>query len=176
MDWPDGDTVTGSLDVLGGLTATTGDFSDVLTVEAGIAGTATNDDAAAGIVGEVITSTAAADSVGSWSTNTAQNIVSLSLTAGDWYVYGNVVWSGATTGTYFVNAITSTTANVGLDPGAAGRADHPFTSLANSYFNHIANATRIKLASPTTYYLVAQIGFTGGTPLAGGSLTARRVR
>lgn len=130
--------------------------------------------APAGYVGETITASAAADSVGSWTTNQAKNIVSLDLTPGRWLIFGGVVWSGATTGTYFVNAITTTTANVGIDPGADGRVDHPFMSLANSYFKHVCEPTHVIIDASATYYLAAQIGFTGGTPLAGGQLTAIR--
>lgn len=177
MDWPDGDTVTGSLDVVGDLTVGgTADIVDVLTVEAGIAGTATNDSAAAGIVGQIITNSAAADSIGSWSTNSAQNITSVSLTAGDWDVEGAVAWKDATIGTYYVTAITTTSANVGLDPVAFGRVDTPFITTANSYFVQNSGLVRMSLASTTTVYLVGQLGFTGGTPTAGGRLRARRVR
>ncbi len=140
------------------------------------AGTSTSDDAAAGFVGEIITATAATDTINTWTTNTAKNITSISLTPGDWDVDGVVAWSGATAGTYYVSKVTSTTANIGTDPLEAGRVSTPFVSLANAYFNQIVPTARFSLAATTTVYLGAQLGFTGGTPLAGGTIRARRVR
>jgi hypothetical protein len=53
-----------------------------------IPGTATNDDAAAGKLGEIISSNIVVGSAVSLTTNTPANITSLSLTAGDWDVWG----------------------------------------------------------------------------------------
>src|SRR5690349_16625741 len=65
-----------------------------------LAGTATNDDAAAGKIGEYIESEVLSGSAVSLTTNTAANITSISLTAGDWDVWGAAVYqlgSGTTT-------------------------------------------------------------------------------
>lgn len=139
-------------------------------------GTDTNDDADAGDIGEVIMASAAEDSVISWTTNTAQNICSISLTPGDWDVQGRISWGGATAGTYTAVAVSEVSANIGSDSTAEGRSIQPFLSQANSYLVMLTGLVRISLAVTTTIYLVGQIGFTGGTPTAGGTMRARRMR
>lgn len=141
-----------------------------------VGGTTTNNNAAAGAIGEIITGTAALDSVGSWTTNTAKNVTSISLTAGDWDVYGKIAWAGATTGTYTIASISATSATLGTDEVTQGYAAAPFLSQANSRFTQEAGPYRASLASTTTIYLVGQEGFTVGTPAVGGFLRARRVR
>src|SRR5574337_1898836 len=94
---------------------TDGSVSQAQPVSADILGTTTNDDAAAGYIGEVISSNIAVGSAVSLSSGTIANITSISLTAGDWDVYGwassNV--AGTTTITQFAAGGSTTTADLG---------------------------------------------------------------
>ena len=60
----------------------------VVTLANGLAGVTTNSNAAAGIVGEYISSSIASGSAVSLTTGVSANVTSISLTAGDWEVYG----------------------------------------------------------------------------------------
>lgn len=130
----------------------------------------------AGMVGEYVSS-AVAQATSGLSTGTATNVTSISLTAGDWDVYGAVSFGqvGAPTFTRTIASITTTSATLGtqgdtrfdLPTGPSGSADSTIT--IPSY--------RISVSSTTTVYLVGFANFTGGTS-AGvyGRISARRVR
>lgn len=163
-------------DIEDAVAATDVEFAGGITPSGGITGVADDSVAAAGEVGEVISAAAAVDSVGSWSTNTAKNITSISLTAGDWDVVGSVTWKDSTTGTYYAMSVTTTSATLLADGAAPGRVDTPYVITSNSYLTQVSVPTRFSLAAPATVYLVGQLGFTAGTPKAGGTIRARRVR
>lgn len=145
-----------------------------------IVGTTTNDSAAAGSVGEYVSSVIAQGSAVSLSTDTAANITSITLTAGDWDVWGKGQFSpnpGVTTVAYILCSISSTSAvlNESGDRVAAyspGGADIPYIG----YITVSPGPVRISVASTTTYYLVGQSGFGTSTMSAWGALLARRVR
>lgn len=139
-------------------------------------GTATNDSAVARCVGEIISASAAVDSVGSWTTNTPKNVTSISLTAGDWDVYGQIAWAGTTVGTYLIASISPTSGTLAGDEATQGYTAEPFLSQANSRFVEMVGPYRATLAGTTTIYLVGQQGFTVGTPAVGGAIRARRMR
>lgn len=140
----------------------------------GIKGTTTNNNANAGSIGEVLTATATDASV-SLLNATAKTIISVSLTAGDWNVWGVALFSaGAST--------TVTQQLLGINS-----VDNTFSSLTANYvacnaaFTGIGQVlatpvVRVSLASTTTYYLVGQASFGVSTMTAGGTITARRVR
>jgi hypothetical protein len=138
---------------------------------------ATNGSSAlAGQIGEYITATAAVGSVTGWGSGTAQNITSITLTAGDWDVDAWSLFSGgAITGTINVAKISTTTASVGSS-GDAGRADTSLVPTATANITLNCPTTRLSLTAPTAVYLCGAITFSGGTPLAGGTIRARRVR
>jgi len=148
----------------------------------GIVGTTTNDDAGAGYVGEYISSIVLSGSPVSLTTTVSANVTSISLTAGDWDVYGQIYFSGTATDTSgFSAGITATSATM---PSAASLTDAQSLSI-------IQNGTgfptagqmivptipaRVSLSGTTTYYLVAACAFLGGTAGAAGTIRARRVR
>lgn len=141
----------------------------------GIVGTTTNNDAAAGKVGEYVSSSVAINAV-SLSTATAANVTSISLTAGDWDVRGNIVYSpsGTTSITLMNGGISSTSATLpatNLYVGWAGSATVPPGLLGFEQAQQ-----RFSLSGTTTIYLVTSATFTVSTLTAGGTLTARRVR
>lgn len=144
-----------------------------------IPGTATNDNASVGKVGEVIAATQPFATAVSLSTTSAANIISISLTAGDWDVTGNVVFeaSGSAAPT-LVEAWTSTTS--ASAPGQVANSGG-FTRLeaafaANSRQVLSAGSQRFSLGSTTTIYLSALANFSVGSVSGYGYIKARRVR
>jgi hypothetical protein len=158
-----------SMDDLGNLTINGG-----LTTSqtAGIVGTTTNNNANTGSVGEYVTNTATGVSL----TNvTTANITSISLTAGDWDVSGvvRVNPAGTTTMNFQLQGISITSGAAGA-LGTFTQSSGPFTTGQNDY--NSTPVTRISVASTTTVFLVAQIGFGVSTCTADGIIRARRVR
>jgi hypothetical protein len=102
-------------------------------------GTTTNDDASAGQFGEVISSTILAASAVALTTGTAANVTSISLTAGDWDVRGDISWTtaGTTNVTRLVASISQTSAT--LDQVGAGTA----TGMQLLYGRHCARRREI---------------------------------
>ena len=142
-----------------------------------IHGTNTNDAASAGYVGEYVTASAARN-VFSFSSGSVSNVVSISLTAGDWLVSGNTLFT-VLSGTELVTraqcgiSTTSVTLPSQVSPSYWAMAyllspDQDFTGNG---------MTRVSLASTTTVYLVAQINWSGGAGIGGGgSIQAWRIR
>lgn len=140
----------------------------------GVAGTATNDNAAAGCVGEFVSATLAQGSAITLTTTTAANVTSISLTAGDWDVTGAVAheYSSANLSQdYGGSTATSATLN-----GLGSYFSHPYSqSITGTYITAIP-VFRYSLSATTTVYLVAQSNFSSGTAKAYGYIRARRVR
>lgn len=140
-------------------------------------GTTTNNSAAAGNVGEYVSNLAAPSAV-SLTSGAANNVTSISLTAGDWDVSGIVTIqpAGGTTMSQVWTYISITSATLGADALANGATLHtiPFTT---GNLQQLATGTvRISLASTATVYLQAYPAFSGGTATGGGGIRARRAR
>lgn len=140
-------------------------------------GTTTNDNAAAGSVGEYLSATLASGSATALTTATPKTVISVSLTAGDWDVSGQVrLTTGAATTTTAISCSISQTNNT-----MSSDTDPSFyqiqASFATNAFNSLpAGATRISLASTTTVYLVVNATFATSTCSAYGTIRARRIR
>lgn len=140
--------------------------------------TATNDNATAGNIGEyAVLSVSAGASVPIANSGTAVNVGTLSLTAGDWDVRGNVGISAAASTQVTrvlggINLVSATIPSSG-QPGAFNMVQG-FTG-ANSVVVPL-DTVRVSIASTTTVYLVANASFTISTAAAFGSMSARRVR
>ena len=142
-------------------------------------GTATNDNAAAGEIGEFITATQVMASGISLTSTTAANIISISLTAGDWDVFGVAQYQPA--GTTVVNynrvAITTTSATFPSgDSGAIGAIAFGGGKTGGNNDWITTPSVRISVNSTTTVYLVAFSSFTTSTNTVGGTISARRRR
>lgn len=140
-------------------------------------GTNTNDSASAGSIGEYKSSTVLAGSAVSLTTNTQANITSLSLTAGDWDVWGNVIFSagGSTVTTQAICGINTTSATLPTAP-AGGAYGFWVGTVTGQAPGVVAGQTRISIASTTTVYLIGYAVFTTSTLAGYGFLGARRVR
>ncbi len=145
----------------------------------GIVGTTTNDSAAAGKVGEIISSVIASASGVSNTSNTARDVTSISLTAGDWDVWGNVTFNG--------NAATAVQALIGWISSTS--ATLPDTSISASKITPAAPvlfsiapdgfcvpSLRLSLSGTTTIYLSSYAFFSVSTCTSYGGIYARRVR
>jgi len=137
-----------------------------------IPGTSTNDNASAGNVGQFITGSAGGVSL---TNSTPANITSISLTAGDWDVWG--IFSGAATGniTTWLGSVSSTSGTAG-GLGTLGTAllETPASSGTQSVIP--TGTARFSLSTTTTIYLVGQCNFSTGTCTGAGTIGARRVR
>ena len=138
----------------------------------GIIGTTTNNNAVLGSVGEYITSTQAGLAV---TTAIPTNMTSISLTAGDWDVWGTVGFAPTGAPTVFIGGISSTSATLpSPQSGAYMQQVFPFTSGQSQYAS--VGTTRFSLASTTTIYLILRVDFAAGTCSGRGYIGARRIR
>jgi len=138
-----------------------------------IKGTTTNDNAAAGYIGEYITPT---DLTGvSLTTGTVINVSSAVLAAGDYEITGTVRFnpSAASTINQIVAGVSLTSNNVGA-VGTFTQLVAPFSTGQTQTI--AAPLQRISLATTTTVYLTAAMGFAVSTAAANGYLHIRRVR
>lgn len=144
----------------------------------GIVGTTTNDSAAAGSVGQIIESSVSFSPGVSLTTASANNITSISLTAGDWDVWGMVgfIPAGTTTVTALIGSISTTSSAHPTPPNGGGYARLQ-TTFTTGVAQELPNfMKRISIASTTTIYLVARADFAVSTMVGYGYIGARRVR
>ncbi len=134
-----------------------------------IKGTSTNDSAAAGYVGEFMSASNLAASPIVFTTGIPKTLQSVTLTAGDWIVWGNIFWT-ATTETSLAVGL-STTTNTLPDASVTQRINPTVT--ANNGLS--APMLRFSVSGSTTVYLVGQVTGTG-TMNGSGGIYALRTR
>jgi len=162
-----------------GQTASTGSGAVVLTASPtittpNIVGTSTNNNAAAGSVGEYVSSNIAAASAISILNNIEKNLTSISLSAGDWQVGGNVkVLCSTQTLTRTAIGINSTSATL---PDGSYYNEYDGNSTTMLTGGDLAPERRFSLSGTTTIYIVAFASFSSGTGTMCGNLWARRIR
>jgi hypothetical protein len=140
----------------------------------GIVGTTTNNSAAAGNVGEYVSNTSGSSGdINGVSTN----LTSISLTAGDWDVRGNVQFNPA--GGTLVKTLTLGTSTTSATFGAVDATTQKNYTTAGVAFSLAEYAPiptfRYSLSGTTTIYLVGHSNATASIT-AVGYLSARRVR
>lgn len=140
-----------------------------------IAATATNDNAAAGKVGEFMSSVIAEASAVSLTNGTNADVTTLSLTAGDWDIWGNLsfVPGAGTTSTYVMGWLSLTSATV-PDGSLYNLMDR--SGVMTFKQGCTPPQQRLSLAAPATLYMSVQSGFAVSTMKACGGLYARRAR
>lgn len=154
------------------VSGTTLGFGNILTNF--ITGTTTNDNAPSGDIGEFQSVSVADNSVTSWSSANPKNITSITLGGGDYLVsYEAMFGNGAITGT---NTLFGISTNTGSFTGGSAFFETPSVPGGSGSNVRGTGTTRISLAGSTTIYLVGRITFSGGTPQAGGTIRAWRVR
>lgn len=137
-------------------------------------GTSTNNNASAGYIGEFISSEVLnASAVTPGASGTPFNITSISLTAGDWDVWGNIrVNTGSASDTSYLGW-TNTVSAAGKD-NALIATFGPATAISGICFT--VPYARYSLSATTTTYLSARLFYTGAAPTASGGIYARRAR
>lgn len=144
----------------------------------GVAGTATNDNAAAGIVGEYMSHVTASGASVGMSSATTTTVDSLSLTAGDWDVTGvlDFVFGTTTSFSDITGGFSTTRSVLGVQDSGFGFSQAP--SVPSAAFTQAWNLplVRFSVSSTTKVYLVVQGTFTVSTLGAYGTIRARRVR
>jgi hypothetical protein len=134
--------------------------------------------AAAGYIGEVVSSTIAIGSATSLTTATGKTITSLTLSAGDWMVSGNIgfIAAAGTLPTVLTASISATNNTQATSPnsGAFAQIATAFTAASTNVLT--LAPIRINISTSTTYYLVATATFTVSTLTGYGALVARRFR
>lgn len=144
-----------------------------------LVGTATNDSASAGNVGELISSSIPSGSAVGLTTATPTDITHVALTAGDWDVWGNIVFSPA--GTTTISAISGwlsgTSATVPTLPNAGAYTSLALTFTTGAVQSIPAGAMRVSVPSAgADVYLSCQASFGVSTMSAYGFIGARRRR
>lgn len=104
------------------------------------------------------------------------NLTSLSLTAGDWVIWGTVTFQ-------YTSATQSGDAKAGISASSASLPSTQFTGVNNTRQTTTTSAVSITLPTKTviqsstaSVYAVAQATFSAGTCAVVGVLNARRVR
>jgi hypothetical protein len=139
-------------------------------------GTATNDSAATGYIGEYVSSTIAQASAVSLTTATTASVTSISLTAGDWDIEGNVAFIPQAT-TVRTRAIGCIFNSVGLPTSDKySTVNYGTADASANIFTVRPVSTRYSLSATTTIYLTTYADFSAGTLSAFGFIAARRVR
>ncbi len=136
----------------------------------GIVGTTTNDGASPGYVGEFISSVVPLGSPVVFVSTVDKDLTSISLTAGDWDVFGNIHASASTItqGTVWISLTSATEPDLSLLNTVLPLAASSVLGISAPYF-------RASLAATTTIYLSAAFTSTGTNNCCGG-IYARRVR
>jgi hypothetical protein len=152
----------------------------LLYVSASGRGMTDGSNAAAGRVGEFISASNTAGSA--LTTGVTLNVATLALSAGDWNVAGQVIFTGANAATAMLaagislaSAALPTPAQMAAGTGAMTQIVAVSTKQA---VNQVLQAGSVRLNSSTAQnaYLVAQSSFSGGTLNASGFISARRIR
>jgi len=138
---------------------------------ASVIGTTTNDSAATGYLGEIVTSTVASGAGVSLVSGAAKTITSISLTAGDWDVFGMF---GAFSNTSISSVIAGASVTTNTD-GAEDAITYAAPISGNQTLQPVIPTIRVSIASTTTIYLVGKVSFAG-TCVGYGRITARRSR
>lgn len=132
------------------------------------AGVTNGSSAAAGVIGEVLSATGTAANA---TTAVARNLVSLTLTPGDWEVTGVG---------YFLPSASSaiTTVSLGTSSGVIEvfpNRTRP-AGATTIYESDVPVRRRFNVSATTTIYLVGYVEFSSGTVSTNGYIEARRMR
>lgn len=166
----------------GGLTILSADLTVRAVKNTGgvdIQGTNTNDSASSGDVGEYIESRLASSGrITSGTSGAGFAITSISLSAGDWDIFGVVQWYGDNNATVTaMNSATSATSGAVEFDGVSGLYQPVTGATITTISGQTIPTTRYSLSGTTTVYLNTALTFTGtGNPAAWGRISARRIR
>ena len=162
---------------LGSATATSLTFGNG---NPGIVGINGSNLAQAGSVGQIVSSNISSGSAVSITTDIIQNMTSISLTAGDWDLYGNLVFNGgATTIVKKLSGWISSTSATAPDDSLIASYSYGTTGVAvfaQAPVGFSSPAINLQLAATTTIYISVLATFTTSTCTTYGLIFARRRR
>jgi len=140
-----------------------------------IVGVTDASNSAAREVGEFVQSIILQASAVTMTNVTAANVTSISLSAGDWDVWGNISAVGAgTSQTQVIGWVSSTSVTL---PDAAHYSGASLSSgIVSASCGGSIPSRRFNVSGTTTIYLGAYTSLSGGTSTVCGSIYARRVR
>lgn len=143
---------------------------------AGIIGTTTNNNANTGSVGEYVSATTTSGSAVTLTTATSADIASISLTAGDWDIYGSIgyTFSATTTSTNVDAGISQTSATLPSNELRIQLAPPTGSGMQDMVLSLVPQ--RISLSGTTTVYLVGSATFAVSSAFGYGIIWARRAR
>jgi hypothetical protein len=127
-----------------------------------------------GYIGEILSATLPLGSATSLTTSTPKQVISLSITAGTWMVFGTIGFTASVAATFFAAGVNPTTATFSLSTIDYNQVPIT-TSLANSEYDLNTPIQIITLSSTTTYFLNAEALFATGTCTAHGKVQAIRI-
>jgi len=128
-----------------------------------------------GNIGEVVDSTLASGSAVSLTNNTSKTVTSITLTAGNWMIYGVINFAAAAgTTVTAIDASISPTTNTTLAAGTTGRQELQSTFATAAAQQLATGPTYVSINSGATYYLVGYSLFGVSTMTAYGEITAIR--
>lgn len=137
-------------------------------------GTATNDNAAAGEIGEFMSNTGSNIAL---TTGTAAQVATVTLTAGDWDVWGSIAFLPAATTTSStllgVVSLTSASASGIASPCTTSMA---YAGTAGANQSVPVGVCRVSVATNTPVYVNIDAFFAVSTAQGNGTIFARRVR
>lgn len=141
-------------------------------------GTITNDSAATGYIGEYVSASVALGSPVSGTNGQYVNITSISLTAGDWNIDGQVEFdaNGATYTAGPTGAVSAFTGNTTTDHVFGDNVRGTLAPTATAGTGVSINSWRKSLSSTTTIFLKFRSDFSAGTARGYGRISALRVR
>lgn len=165
-----GDYKVSVFDSLSNLVYTQDNIATTALTAGQIPGTSTNDNASAGNVGELIVATAGL----SLSNGVAANVATISLTAGDWYVWGNASFvPSVNAADIFTCGINTVSATLPTSP----QFSQVFTTTVGTNAATVAAVPqRISVGSTTPVYLVIEANFASGTCSGTGTISGERRR
>jgi hypothetical protein len=140
--------------------------------QAPITGVTNASNATAGNVGELISSVVLFASGVAILNNTPTNLTSISLTAGDWDVWGNIYFNNSSNSMTATVAWTSTTS--ATQPDLSLECVQNSSGLINGAIQ--APYQRMNVSGTTTLYISGKGVFSGGTATMCGGIYARRAR
>lgn len=137
-----------------------------------ISGITSATNGAAGILGQCLSSSIPIGSAVSLTSGFAANVTSLSLTAGDWLVFGNIDFTTNSTTVVgiILGSISTTTATL----ASGNEFVLPGPATGNTISGAAVGMLRENVSATTLVFLVAQSNFTTNTQAAYGQITACR--
>jgi len=133
--------------------------------------------ASAGNIGELMTSSTTTPGL-TLTNNNASNVRSLTLTAGDWNVWGNIGFSTSATApvTQYYGGITTSSATVVSVPGSGAQAQYLLSVANTTAWLFPVGMAAVSVTTNTPIFLVGLLSFASGSASGFGFIGARRVR